>query len=71
MLICYNVNKRYNQVFFNLDALAPDFIESINIYVLYSDLFERSADYRRQIRSIFVHQRTEAKDHKQYIWIIM
>ncbi|KYN28000.1 hypothetical protein ALC57_02577 [Trachymyrmex cornetzi] len=41
--------------------------------VLYSDLFESSADYRRQNRSIFVHQRiTEAKDHNQYIiWIIM
>jgi len=35
MLICHNVNKRYNQVFFNLDALAPDFIESINVYVYY------------------------------------
>ncbi|KYN27996.1 hypothetical protein ALC57_02595, partial [Trachymyrmex cornetzi] len=39
---------------------------------LYCDLFESSVDYRRQNRSIFVHQRkTEAKDYNQYIWIIM
>ncbi|KYN28007.1 hypothetical protein ALC57_02584 [Trachymyrmex cornetzi] len=40
--------------------------------VLYSDLFESNTDYRRQNRSICVHQRIkEAKDHNQYIWIIM
>ncbi|KYQ59722.1 hypothetical protein ALC60_01251, partial [Trachymyrmex zeteki] len=39
---------------------------------LYSDLFESSADYKRQSRSILVHQRiTGTKDHNQYLWIIM
>ena len=38
------------------------------IRVLCSDLLESSTDYRRQTRSIFVHQRiTGAKDHNQYI----
>ncbi|KYN17537.1 hypothetical protein ALC57_10159, partial [Trachymyrmex cornetzi] len=42
------------------------------LHVLYSDLFESSADYRRQNRSIFVHQRkTKTKLYNQYIWIIM
>ncbi|KYQ54175.1 hypothetical protein ALC60_13278, partial [Trachymyrmex zeteki] len=39
---------------------------------LYSDVFKSSTDDRRQNRSILVHQRTTgAKDHDQYIWIIM
>ncbi|KAG5343808.1 L259 protein, partial [Acromyrmex heyeri] len=43
------------------------------LHVLCSDLSGNSSvDYRRQNRSIFVHQRiTGAKDHIQYIWIIM
>ncbi|KAG5314838.1 GVQW3 protein, partial [Acromyrmex insinuator] len=42
------------------------------LHVLCSDLSENSADYGRQNRSIFVHQRiTGAKNHIQYIWIIM
>ncbi|KYQ47824.1 hypothetical protein ALC60_13140, partial [Trachymyrmex zeteki] len=42
------------------------------LHTLYSDLVESSADYKRQNRSILVHQRiTGAKDHNQYIWIIM
>ena len=42
--------------------------------ILYSDLFENSIniDYKRQNRSIFVHQGiTGIKDHNQYIWIII
>ncbi|KYQ53650.1 hypothetical protein ALC60_03885 [Trachymyrmex zeteki] len=38
------------------------------LHVLYSDLFENNADYRRQNRSILVCQRITSK---QYIWIIM
>ncbi|KYN17775.1 hypothetical protein ALC57_09928, partial [Trachymyrmex cornetzi] len=42
------------------------------LHVLYSDLSGNSADYRRQNRSIYLHRRiTGAKDHIQYIWIIM
>ncbi|KYN06068.1 hypothetical protein ALC62_02979 [Cyphomyrmex costatus] len=42
--------------------------------IIYSDIFENNADYRRtrQNRSILVSQRiTGAKNRKQYIWIIM
>ncbi|KYN32331.1 hypothetical protein ALC56_13188, partial [Trachymyrmex septentrionalis] len=42
------------------------------LHVLYFDLYENNADYRRQDRSILVCQRiTETEDHKQYIWIMM
>ncbi|KAG5309543.1 L259 protein, partial [Acromyrmex insinuator] len=42
------------------------------LHVLCSNLSRNSTDYRRQNRSIFVHQRiTGAKSHIQYIWIIM
>ncbi|KYM80424.1 hypothetical protein ALC53_09163 [Atta colombica] len=42
------------------------------LHVLYFDLFENNADYRRQNRSILVCQRiTETESCKQYIWIIM
>ncbi|KYQ54394.1 hypothetical protein ALC60_13750, partial [Trachymyrmex zeteki] len=42
------------------------------LHTHYSDLFESSVDYKRQNRSILVHQRiTGAKDYNQYLWIIM
>ncbi|KYQ47741.1 hypothetical protein ALC60_13228 [Trachymyrmex zeteki] len=42
------------------------------LHTLDSDLFESSADSRRQNRSILVHQRiTGSKGYNQHIWIIM
>ncbi|KYQ54791.1 hypothetical protein ALC60_06393 [Trachymyrmex zeteki] len=40
--------------------------------ILYSDLFENNADYRRQNKYLLVNQRiTGAQNHKRHIWIIM
>ncbi|KYQ56646.1 hypothetical protein ALC60_04245 [Trachymyrmex zeteki] len=42
------------------------------LHVLYFDIFENNADYRRRNGSISVCQRIiKAKDPKQYIWILM
>ncbi|KYM91426.1 hypothetical protein ALC53_01494 [Atta colombica] len=42
------------------------------LYILYSDLFENNADYRRQNKYLLVNHRiTGAKNHMRYIWIIM
>ncbi|KYM79269.1 hypothetical protein ALC53_10282, partial [Atta colombica] len=41
------------------------------LHMLYSDLFENNAEYRRKNRSILVRQRITAEERKQYIWITM
>ncbi|KYN44815.1 hypothetical protein ALC56_00810, partial [Trachymyrmex septentrionalis] len=42
------------------------------LHVLYFDLFENNVDYRRRNRSILVRRQIiEAKDTKQYIWILL
>ncbi|KYN01138.1 hypothetical protein ALC62_08057, partial [Cyphomyrmex costatus] len=65
VLICGTIlgytNSRFHQV-------------NNRLRVLYSNLFKNNSDcrYNRQNRSILARQQiTGAKDHKQYIWIIM
>ena len=41
------------------------------LHMLYSDLFENNAEYRRKNRSILVCQRITAEERKQYVWITM
>ena len=69
IILMKDITKSFSLI---LDTQALDFIESMNSYMYSVLTCLKSADYKRQNRSIFVHQRiTGAKDHIQYIWIIM
>ncbi|KYM79083.1 hypothetical protein ALC53_10480, partial [Atta colombica] len=55
-----------------LGYVSFSFHQVNSLLMLYSDLFENNAEYRRKNISILVCRRiTEAEERKQYIWIIM